>query len=204
MTIFILFAFIALQMIEKGDILMWLNRHNTSFLDALFFGATKFGEAYPFYLAILVLVFVKYRYALIIPIIGALNPILSGSLKDYFQHPRPYTFYEKIDRVGDLHAIDYVYLSEGMNSFPSGHTLSAFALFSFLAFISKNQYLKCIFFFIAFFVGISRIYLNLHFFEDVILGSICGFLLALAIFLVQEKLFARSLEGSFNRIKKKG
>ena len=63
-------------------------------------------------------------------------------------------------------------------SFPSGHTLLSFILFGFIAFlISHNNKIWCkklaygIAAFIVFIVALSRLYLNVHWFSDVI-GSI--------------------------------
>src|SRR5690606_17217442 len=53
------------------------------------------------------------------------------------------------------------------NSFPSGHSTQAFAIFMCLAFVSKNQFLKFLFFAMALFTAISRVYLSQHWLVDI-------------------------------------
>ena len=72
----------------------------------------------------------------------------------------------------------------GNNSFPSGHTMSAIALYGFLIYIClkhiKNPWLKYFFitllFILIVLMGISRIYLGVHYPTDIIAGLLGGFL----------------------------
>ncbi|NUM31150.1 MAG: phosphatase PAP2 family protein [Bacteroidetes bacterium] len=61
------------------------------------------------------------------------------------------------------------------NSFPSGHTSSAFVVAFILSFYFKNETKGLFFVSMAFLVALSRIYLQQHFAEDIIAGSIIGF-----------------------------
>jgi membrane-associated phospholipid phosphatase len=71
------------------------------------------------------------------------------------------------------------------NSFPSGHTTSAFALLIFMTvfIFPKNNKVVGLLFAMAIMVGISRIYLAAHFFKDIYLGSIVGFSIAILVIL---------------------
>ncbi|MBC7654228.1 MAG: phosphatase PAP2 family protein [Oligoflexus sp.] len=61
------------------------------------------------------------------------------------------------------------------NSFPSGHTVTIFAVaFTLITLYKKNFLVKYLLIFMAFIVGFSRIYLSQHFPIDVIAGSLIG------------------------------
>ena len=68
------------------------------------------------------------------------------------------------------------------DSFPSGHTVTAFSLAVLFSYWSKNKALGPLFLLIAILVGYSRMYLSEHFFEDVTAGSVIGFVITIAWF----------------------
>jgi membrane-associated phospholipid phosphatase len=72
----------------------------------------------------------------------------------------------------------------GFNSFPSGHALSAFALFFCLLFVSRSHFLKILFFILALLAAYSRVYLSQHWLIDIYVGSIIGFLFSLLFYSV--------------------
>jgi membrane-associated phospholipid phosphatase len=88
--------------------------------------------------------------------------------------PRPYKYFEG---TYDLHLVDGVEM-HSMNSFPSGHTITAFAIFMILIFIVKNRYLHTLFVKLAIIAGVSRVYLSQHFIIDVFFGAIIGICIA--------------------------
>jgi membrane-associated phospholipid phosphatase len=93
-------------------------------------------------------------------------------LKQYIypNRPRPWALYSKTD---------IVHLVPGFtpytnNSFPSGHTATAFCMAAILACIYPRLKLGWLFMIMALMVGYSRIYLSQHFFMDVYFGSMIG------------------------------
>ncbi|WP_409772212.1 phosphatase PAP2 family protein [Thermaurantimonas sp.] len=62
-------------------------------------------------------------------------------------------------------------------SFPSGHTMAAFAFWSLVAVIAPKK-LGYLFALIAILVGISRVYLSQHFIPDVAAGGLLGILIS--------------------------
>ncbi len=77
------------------------------------------------------------------------------------------------------------------NSFPSGHTATAFAMFTILALIAKSKATQLYWLLLAVLVGISRMYLAQHFMEDVTAGATIGFVVSLIVyFLLCEKYVA--------------
>ena len=113
--------------------------------------------------------------------------ILSGVpvqiLKSYTDAPRPALFLKGINYD---HFVDGVTL-HNYNSFPSGHTASAFALAVILAIYLKNKRVGLLLLFLAAMVGYSRIYLSQHFMEDVFIGSLIGVLTGVAAYFFLEK-----------------
>ena len=102
-------------------------------------------------------------------IIGAL--FTNVWLKVAVARPRPYS-----DETSLLHQI-WVTMGQHMESdksFPSGHTTSAFACMTPLFFAKKKPVAISAFVF-AVLMGVSRIYLAVHYPTDVIAGVIVGF-----------------------------
>ncbi len=88
------------------------------------------------------------------------------------QNSRPYIyFYHR-----ELYRIQGVDLMAD-GSFPSGHSSIAFCLYFMLATMVKPWWQKTLLGLVAVSVCISRMYLNQHFFSDVIVGGMIGWLL---------------------------
>ena len=74
----------------------------------------------------------------------------------------------------------------GLNSFPSGHATSAFAVFTCLVLLSNNQFLKFVFFVLALTSAFSRTYLSQHWLVDITFGSIIGTVTATLFYFIFE------------------
>jgi undecaprenyl-diphosphatase len=104
------------------------------------------------------------RQAVQLVIIVSASFLWSTLLKQFFHRPRP-----------SLPHLDYVI----SYSFPSGHTLSTFTLcgiLAWLAFKSKHHFAikltaTVALFLYACLIGISRIYLHVHYLSDVLAGA---------------------------------
>ncbi len=179
---FVILGGISLLIIEKGDVLLLLSRHRLDFWDVFFKYFTLLGEAWAYLLVIIIFLFVEYRQVLFIPLLGGLVSGLAYLLKNYFHHPRPLLFFTRLGIMDSIPLVPGVILHGGNSSFPSGHTLSAFALYAFLSFTVRSVWLQLFLFVVAFVVGFSRIYLAQHFLEDVYLGAIIGSLLGLVVY----------------------
>jgi membrane-associated phospholipid phosphatase len=114
--------------------------------------------------------------------------IISFTSKAFFAHDRPILYFEKLGNLDTINLVEGVYEVTGQTSFPSGHTMSGFALFGILAFlVGKKNIVGTICFITALLVGISRIYLVQHFLKDVYLGAIMGSTIALCIYWFQSR-----------------
>lgn len=129
--------------------------------------------------------------------LGAINLVLVGaivqSLKQFvfYDAARPSAFlvnhpFYKVPGV-DLHIA---------NSFPSGHSAAAFAFFSFLAYLLRdNKFAQITCAIAAVLAAYSRVYLSQHFLEDILFGSVIG----LCCFLIAYLLLKGWLKRSFER-----
>jgi membrane-associated phospholipid phosphatase len=77
------------------------------------------------------------------------------------------------------------------NSFPSGHTTSAFALFGMLALLDERKGRGWFFLVIAAMTGYSRVYLFQHFVEDAYVGSIIGTVSTVVVYLLMYRWVAQ-------------
>lgn len=193
-ALFLLIGGILLVSIEKGDAILFFSANRSIFGDLFFTWVTKLGEYIPYLISIPFFIYLKkYRHSIAVPILAIVVTLVAGVSKRYFAHYRPATFFEETGLIDQIVFVENIYVNQGASSFPSGHTMSAFAIYFFLALsFPKYKFWNVTFFLLALMVGISRIYLVQHFLEDVYLGATLGMLIGLLIFLVIEKIALNS------------
>lgn len=81
------------------------------------------------------------------------------------------------------------YMKPTSLSFPSGHTSSAFTFAMALTLVLKNKWASIGSFVFAFLMGVSRIYVGVHYPTDVIAGAFVGILYALIGYFIFSKLY---------------
>lgn len=154
------------------DIIKWLQEHRSTFLDRIFEYITMFGEET---IIILVLGLVYWsinkgigkRLAVIIFISMGINSVA----KVFIGRLRPFQADIAIENLRPETSQSY--------SMPSGHTQSSSTLFFGLANIFKKKYLWIFAIIISLLVGLSRMYIGVHYLSDVIVGGILGLLMAI-------------------------
>ena len=151
---------------------------NTSFMKVI----TFFGSAIPFIVIVLLaLIFIKnkaYSFYMFVNLLWVY--VVSVIFKNVIMRERPVI--SLIEKPSDF-------------SFPSGHTMCSIAFYGFVVYLLlknvKNYFLKWLIIFIfamlVIFIGISRIYLNVHYFTDVIAGLILGSICLLMIINIYNK-----------------
>ncbi len=177
LLVLILFS-IGLLFVQKGEAVLWLNTYHNPLLNKLNHFITRIVE-FP------IIVFILFgaalhRYSLtaVVLISYTLTGVFVQFLKKFIfsGERRPFHFYndESINLVEGIEMITH-------NSFPSGHTAVGFAIaVSFAAYLdTKLSYLLCLM--LAILVGCSRIYLVLHFYQDVVVGAWIGSLIAIIV-----------------------
>jgi len=171
-VIFLLGLGLALLAYSKEETFWFVNNHFSPWADVFFKGLTTLGDGIFFALITLILALYRYRLALLGLLIFITSSVIAQVLKRAFFGDilRPLGYFGS---KSNLHKVEGVTLHIN-NSFPSGHTTTAFALAVFLLFVfklNKNGWLLAI---IAILVGYSRVYLAVHFPIDVYFGSLIG------------------------------
>jgi membrane-associated phospholipid phosphatase len=165
----ILAGLILLLLLEKGELVLILDGMHSPGLNTFFMVTTLLGE-YVGVILVLVLLFFTGKHFIPVYLIALLITFLvSQGLKLFvFEHEnRPSYTYEQLEKIEGLEHHKH-------HSFPSGHTSTAFAIFTILAIAYPKKgvpFLGAIF---AVLVGISRIYLGQHYLSDVVTGAIIG------------------------------
>ena len=192
----VLFLFLAEDVFNKDivkcDIIgysiikSFINSSNTQVMKVI----TWFGSATCLILLTIILFIVLKNKitGFLIAINLVIVTILNQLLKFVLQRPRP---------------DDYRLIDESGYSFPSGHSMISMAFYGYLIYLiykSKfNKYVKIIlitiFVFLILFIGISRIYLGVHYTSDVI----AGILLSISYLIVFIKLFKNDKEECYEK-----
>ena len=177
---FISLGAVWLMLIPVGTELLWINNHRSVFADHFFQFATLLGEGWAFLAVSLLLLFFRWKAALTLPLLGFLVTVVAQLSKHWFAHDRPYPYLSKLGIWEQLQPIEGVELLQGANSFPSGHTMAAFALYTFAALnMPRRWWLGMSFALLAVLTAFSRMYLLHHFLKDVVVGGLTGIALAL-------------------------
>lgn len=130
-----------------------------------FYAITSLGEVYIFIFIALVLIATLMIYhrpitEFILTLFTA--EIIQVLIKLIVNRPRPF---EAANIASSI--------TTNMSSFPSGHTMMFFAM---IPIFSKNfPKMKIVLLIVATLVGVSRIYLGVHYLSDVVFGAILGY-----------------------------
>jgi len=161
---------------SHASVLLFINSLHNNYLDFFFSYVTYLGDGISSIIVALILIFVRYRYSMFVILSYITGGLFAQLIKNFAQTPRPKLYFEHSSiALNYVPGVDLLMF----NSFPSGHSASAFSLFLTIAIITKNKLLGIAFFFCALIVAASRIYLLQHFFVDVYFGSIIGVFFAL-------------------------
>lgn len=174
----------------KEQLIRFINEQNTPIGDALFPYLTYLGDGgFVIVVGVLILV-VNRRSGWLVLSSFAVSGLISLFLKlvVFPERLRPLRYFEHSDweyhLIKDLHINEY-------NSFPSGHTTSAFALFSMLAFLWRRKDWGWLALLLGAVAGYSRVYLFQHFVEDAFAGALLGTLTSVGIALYYQKRFGQ-------------
>ena len=174
----------------RQDLHILINGYHWSFADSFFRYLTHFGSGFmPLTLAVSLL-FVKIRWALFVGLANGLASLIVQAAK--------HGFFSHMKRPTAI-ITEQLHLPPGIefhahNSFPSGHSATAFCVGMCLMLIAKGSKWAlpaAIFFSLTAF---SRVYLSQHFTGDIAVGSMIGTLCALLGFSIVNRVNISSLD----------
>ena len=174
----------------REQIYFTVNGFNNPYIDFAAPFVTDLGNGWTAVAIAAILTLFSYRKALIVAIVFAVTSLSAQAVKFIFDAPRPKLYFkEQLSRIHFVKAVEIL----SYHSFPSGHTVTAFALAVVFTYWSKNRAWGPVFLVVAMCVGYSRMYLSEHFFEDVVPGSVIGFVLTVfLLYWVDNRAFIQS------------
>lgn len=178
---------------EKEFLNLWLNQFHSPFLDGFFKYATHLGNAW----VLLPLMLFSLSRNYLLSLVLALSVLLQSLfvqlvLKHGFfaDIVRPIKYISQSDL---LHQVEGVTINS-LHSFPSGHTQTAFLIFTFLVLFCKRPFMAYILLSFAVIVALSRVYLLQHFFVDVWFGAIIGYAFLVFVYLFSARYLLRYID----------
>ncbi|MDD4509611.1 MAG: phosphatase PAP2 family protein [Oscillospiraceae bacterium] len=159
------------------SILFWMqDTLRTPFLNGFFLSLTTLGDGGLLWIACsgLMLFFKRWRRIGIAALVAMFLAFVSGEiiLKNLVARPRPFI---EIDAL-----IPLLPMQQGF-SFPSGHTASSFAAAFVYVRGAPARWAKISFPILAVLMGISRLYVGVHYPSDVLAGAILGLFWSLVV-----------------------
>ncbi len=143
--------------------------------DPFFRIITELGSE-TFYIAFILIVYWVFdkRSALRTAFVLLSSLLLNYWLKVIIQNPRP----DPSNWYGDYETSNY--------STPSGHAQNSASFFGWIAAEAKTYWVYVLSSLLIFLIGISRVYLGVHYLTDVVLGWFVGLLLILVVVLSED------------------
>ena len=152
--------------IQRQILLFFLGLHN-GFLNTLGQVITMFGENF-LLIAISVFIYWNIRkrdgFVIVMSLLNSLT--VMGVAKAIVRFPRPWLVIDNLETVRQNTATGY--------SFPSGHTTGAASAYSSIAVSFRKRWLSVLCAVMILLVGLSRMYLCVHWPMDVVGGILIG------------------------------
>ncbi len=167
-------------------VILWVQSFRHPFFDALFLAATSLGEE-EFYLLFLPFIYwcLSKQVGVSLAYISIFSPYLNSVIKLTFRLPRP----------SDPRLV--LLRTETSPSFPSNHAQSAVVNWGYLAIRLHHKIFSAVAVVLIVLIAFSRIYVGVHFPQDVVGGVLIGLLLLVAysrlVGTIEERRFDLSL-----------
>jgi membrane-associated phospholipid phosphatase len=170
---FLILGYLIQLSVPKAEFFLMTNKHHDQAFDYLFRILTMIGDGATMVMVGVGMLFVKFRYAVVTVMAYAYSSVVVQIVKRIFNEPRPSKFFQGINPIRTLEG----YPLYEWNSFPSGHSASAFTLAVVLTYLLPHKHKHWIILPVALLTAFSRVYLAQHFFTDIVAGSVVGVIL---------------------------
>ena len=166
----------ATYFLKNNALHLKINQLHSPFFDIFFKWITHLGDGLLFIFLAVIEIF-KIKKLPINTAIAALLTLITVALCKHVifsGEPRPISFFseENLHLVADIKMAHW-------NSFPSGHSTTAFVIYILLLQWTKNKTLKILCVTLAVLAAFSRVYLSQHFLIDIVAGAFLGTSIAL-------------------------
>ncbi|WP_184542577.1 phosphatase PAP2 family protein [Mucilaginibacter sp. FT3.2] len=161
----------------REQIFFAVNGWNSPWADYIEPYMTDLGDGIAAVVLSLIFLLFSYRKFLLLASSYILTGLVAQAIKYVIDFPRPSIYFKA--QWAQVHTVKGVYILSSFNSFPSGHTTSAFSAAVVLAYLSAKKGWGVPALLLAILIGYSRMYLTEHFFEDVVAGSVTGVLVTI-------------------------
>lgn len=171
-----------MAVVPKEESFRWLTSYHSPWLDVAMKNLTYLGDGLMLVLVVLIFIAVNRAKAWRVALTGIATSLVVQSLKHgpFDEIARPSLHFKQLgEMIRTIPGVE----QHAMNSFPSGHSASAFALFWMLALLQPEKRYAFPFFLLALVAAYSRIYLGQHFFNDTIAGATIGMLVSTVVYL---------------------
>lgn len=199
-SVFLIAFAIVLSLTSKGDTVFFINKYGNESLDLFFKYYTDLGLGIVLAILALVFLFIRYYYSILFALAligsGIFTYLFKQLLFPGFNRPTGVFSLEDFHRI--VQGVEFA----TRRSFPSGHTMTAFAMAAILAIYFNNKKLGVLLAVFAVSIGFSRMYLLQHFLMDVTLGAIIGTLMVYFLKKYMDRYFSKFSGSLMDKFKK--
>jgi membrane-associated phospholipid phosphatase len=182
--ILIIWATYFLLNYNKVDIHLKINSLvGNKVIDTFYMYFTHAGDGLFALFVALIIALDNARSGIYILLSYAISGGLSTLMKNYFTNEmRPHLVFDEVVNI-DIKYVEGVDILSS-NSFPSGHSTTAFAVFTCLALLSENRWMKLLYLVMAANVAFSRTYISQHWLIDIYTGAWLGIIAATGLYFI--------------------
>jgi membrane-associated phospholipid phosphatase len=180
--LFVLLSIALLVLFTTPEVHLAIDAHHTPAGDLFFRLVTDLGDGWAVVLLVLILLFVRYRDAILVAAVNIVSALIVQVLKHgpFAANVRPLEYFRGTNA---LHLVPGVTMYS-YNSFPSGHAATACATCFCLGLMTSNRWTKAALAVTGVTIAFSRVYLSQHFLRDICAGAVIGMLVSLAFALI--------------------